>query len=209
MTLQAIPRGELERKGYGVQVVVVDGGSQDRTVELAKETGAEVIVEPRRGYGIPLRTGFAHSSGELIATADADGTYPLEDLPALVDVLETEKLDFLTTNRFARTDKGAMSLRNQIGNRILTLTMKALFGLNIQDSESGMWVFRKSVLDRLTLKSNIPFSREIKIEACHYAKCSWKEVPIRYRVRAGKAKHGGWKVGFTNLCYTFKKRLIR
>lgn len=208
-TVASVPREALGRMGYETQVVVVDGGSTDRTVELARAEGAEVVVEPIRGYGIPLRTGFAYSSGDIIATADGDATYPLEDLPDLVQVLEERGLEFITTNRFAYMDRGAMSFRNRVGNAVLTLSTRLLFGMTLRDSESGMWVFRRSILDRMVLRSNIPLSREIKIEACHYARCTWAEVPIRYRLRAGKVKHGGWRVGLTNLAFTFSKRIRR
>ena len=71
-TIAAIPRIELEKLGYEVQILVVDGGSKDKTVELAKKAGAEIIMEPRRGYGQAYWTGFAHAKGDIIATADAD-----------------------------------------------------------------------------------------------------------------------------------------
>ena len=53
------------------------------------------------------------------------------------------------------------------------------------------------------------FSQELKIEACHFAKCRWKEIPIKYYPRSGRAKLGGWKVGFGNLFHLIKKRIIR
>jgi len=208
-TIQAIPKAELESMGYEVQIVVVDNGSNDGTGELAKMAGADVVYEPRRGYGRAFKAGFAHVRSDIIATADADETYPVEDIPRLVKILEQEKLDFLTTNRFAFMEKGAMSQRNKIGNRILSLTMKLLFGLNIKDSQSGMWVFRRSILEELKLNSNTPFSQELKIEACHFARSSWKEFPINYKPRSGKAKLGGWKVGVGNLLHMFKKRFVR
>lgn len=208
-TIRAIPRDKLEKMGYEVEVLVVDNGSDDGTGELARRAGAEVVFEPKPGYGSAYKAGFACATGDIIATADADLTYPVEDIPRLVKILEEEKLDFLTTNRFALMDKDAMSFRNKVGNTILNLSMRLLFGLDIKDSQSGMWVFRRSILGKLKLTSNTPLSQELKIEACHFAKCHWKEILIRYQPRTGKAKLGGWKVGITNLLHLFKKRLIR
>ncbi len=208
-TISSIPRTKLEEMGYEVQVLLVDGGSEDKTVELAKKAGAEIIIEPKRGYGVAFKTGFAHAKGDIIATADADATYPLKDVPKLVQMLEKNNLEFITTNRFALMDEDAMSFRNKAGNTILTLITRIFFRINIRDCQSGMWVFRKDILDRLVLKANTPFSQEIKIEACHFAKCRWKEVPIRYYPRVGKAKFGGWKVGFKCLFNLIEKRLIR
>ena len=208
-TVRAIPRAEINRIGYQCQVLVVDNGSEDATVELAAGAGAEVVSEPNRGYGTALKKGFAAADGDIIVTADADATYPLEDIPRLVQILDSENIDFITTNRFALMPKEAMSKRNRVGNAILSWTMRLLFGLKIEDSQSGMWVFRKAILQRLRLTSNTPLSQEIKIEACHFARCPWKEVPIQYRPRSGKAKLGGWKVGTGNLIHLVSKRLHR
>ena len=208
--IRAIPKNELEKMGFDVQILVVDGDSQDRTRELASKAGAEVIIEPRRGYGRAYKTGFAHATSEIIATADADLTYPVEDIPEFVRMLQDENLDFITTNRFAFMERDAMSLRNRIGNSILNLATRLLFRVNLKDSQSGMWVFRKDILDSLVLKSDkMSFSEELKLEACHFARCRWKEVPIQYRVRIGKIKLRGWRDGFWNLLYLVKKRFTR
>jgi glycosyltransferase involved in cell wall biosynthesis len=208
-TINDIPRSKLAVMGYDVQVVVVDGISNDGTAERAREAGAEVILERRRGYGQAYKKGFAYADGDIIITADADATYPMEDIPRLVSILEQEELDFITTDRLSYLAKDVMSFRNRVGNAILTLTTNLLFRLNIKDCQSGMWVFKKSILERLVLKSNTPFSQEIKIEVGHFTKSRWREVPIQYRPRLGKTKCGGWKVGLVNYCDLFRKRLIR
>lgn len=210
-TIQAIPKDELERMGYEVQILVVDNDSSDGTAELARKAGADVVFEPRHGYGSAYKAGFAHARGDVIATTDADGTYPVEDIPRLVKIFEQEKLDFLTTNRFASMEKGAMSFRNKVGNTILSLATRILFRLNLRDPESGLWVFKKEILDNSKLGSDTwPFSHELKIEACYYNRCCWKEVPIQYRGRTGETKlQSGWRVGFTDLLHIMKKRIIR
>jgi dolichol-phosphate hexosyltransferase len=210
-TVKAIPKAELEATGHKVQILVVDNGSEDYTGAFAAEAGADVIQEPRRGYGSAFKAGFAKASGDIIATADADFTYPVEDIPKLVKILEDEQLDFVTTNRFALMEKGAMSLRNKIGNSILSITVRVLFQIKIRDPESGMWVFRKEVLEGLRLGSNKwPFSHELKLEACYFDKRRWKEVPVKYRTRVGDTKlMSGWLVGLTDLAHIAQKRIIR
>jgi len=210
-TVRAIPIEQIERIGYNSQVLVVDNGSNDRTAELATRAGADVVLEPIRGYGSALKKGFSAASGDVIVTADADATYPVETIPVLLETFDRDRLDFLTTNRFVSLDKAAMSPQNRLGNAVLALETRILFGMNMKDPESGMWMFRKDILDKLKLHSNSwPLSHEIKIEACYYAGCRWKEVAIQYRPRVGQTKLlNGWRVGFIDLLHIAKKRVVR
>ncbi|MGB2581261.1 MAG: glycosyltransferase family 2 protein [Thermoplasmata archaeon] len=187
------------------EILVVDTNSEDRTKEIATSLGAIVLDEPRRGYGRAYRTGFENAKGEFIATLDADMTYPATDLPGLVDMLDAEGLDFITTNRFARMEKGAMRTKHRIGNWVLSTATRLLFRVRVRDSQSGMWVFRRSVLDVVKLESlGMAMSEEIKIEA--FRKARAKEVPITYRVRIGEVKLNSWRDGLGNLKFLFRKR---
>jgi len=208
--LKAIPKSELNDMGFDVQILVINNGSEDSTEEIARQAGADVIVEPRVGYGRALKTGFANATGEIIATCDADGSYPVDEIPKLLAILEAEGLDFVTTNRLARLGQDAMSFRNRLGNRILSATTRMLFAINLKDSQSGMWLFRKDLLNRLRLRSDgMAFSEEIKLGACYFAKCRWREVPIQYRRRIGDARICAWRDGVQNLLFLARKRLAR
>ena len=209
-TVEAIPKAELEEMGYEVEILVVDNGSDDGTGDLAREAGAEVVYEPRHGYGYAYKAGFAHAQGDFIATADADLTYPVEDIPKFLKILEDENLDFITTNRYAYMQKEAMSSLHRLGNFALTMTTRLLFRLPLKDSQSGMWVFRKELLDRMVLRFNtMALSEELKIEACCFLKCRWREFPIQYRVRVGKVKLRSWRDGFGNGFSLTRKRISR
>lgn len=188
------------------EIVVVDTESKDRTVEIAISKGARVIDEPRRGYGRAYKTGFENAKGEILATLDADCTYPAEDIPGLVKILEDENMDFITTDRLSKMEKGVMSAKHRLGNWILKVTTNLLFGMRIKDSQSGMWVFKKSIMKKIQLTSDgMPLSEEIKIEAWKRG-LKAKEVPIVYRMRKGEAKLQSWQDGFKNLKFLFKKR---
>lgn len=187
------------------EVLVVDTDSRDRTRDIAAGKGAVVVPEPRRGYGRAYKTGFERASGEIVATLDADMTYPASQIPRLANMLESQGLDFITTDRFADMAKGAMSAKHRLGNRVLSLTARVLFRVKVRDSQSGMWVFRRSLLASLTLESDgMAMSEEIKIEAFRKAKAA--EVPITYRVRVGEVKLQSWRDGLGNLRFLFKKR---
>lgn len=187
------------------EILVVDTDSRDRTREIAAQKGASVVQEPRRGYGRAYKTGFERASGDIIATLDADMTYPAHEIPKLASMLESKGLDFITTDRFADMAKGAMGAKHRFGNKVLSVTARVLFRVKVRDSQSGMWVFRKSVLDKLTLESDgMAMSEEIKIEAFKKARAT--EVPITYRVRVGEVKLQSWNDGLGNLKFLFKKR---
>jgi len=206
--VRAIPKERLAEQGYDTQILVVDNGSTDGTGDLAKQAGADVVREQRRGYGRAYKTGFKEAKGQIIVTADADLTYPVEIIPELVKMLEEQNLDFITTNRFAKMEKNAMSIRNKIGNTVLNLTTRMLFSADIRDSQSGMWCFRREVLQHIKLVSDhMPFSQELKIKTIKSKKFKWVEVPIEYRTRVGEVKLNGWKDGFNNLFHLFKLRL--
>ena len=127
------------------EIIVVDGGSKDRTAELAREAGAKVIIEPKRGYGLAYKRGFAAATGELIATADADGTYPIEMIPHVVDFLLKKDLNFVNCSRLPLADSKSMHRMNMLGNVGLSLVASALYLHPFRDICSGMWVFRRAV----------------------------------------------------------------
>ena len=205
---QVIDSVRLALSGIEHEILVVDTNSKDRTREIARQKGALVIEEPRRGYGRAYKTGFERSRGRVIATLDADCTYPAEDIPALYKMLDEKVLDFITTNRFAELEEGAMTAKHRLGNFALTFTSNLFFGVRIKDSQSGMWVFRRDILDRLVLTDDgMPMSEEIKIEA--FRKVRSLEVPIVYRRRVGEVKLSSWKDGWKNMKFLFKKRFRR
>ncbi len=188
------------------EIIVVDSNSKDKTVEIAESKGAKIIKENRLGYGRAYKTGFQHAKGDIIVTLDGDLTYPAYKIKELVKMLENESLDFITCDRLTNLSKDVMSLKHRFGNWVLTATANILFGIKINDSQSGMWIFRKNILNKLNLTSDeMAFSEEIKIEA-HKKGFRFKEVLIEYRIRKGEAKIMSWKHGIGNLLFLFRKR---
>jgi glycosyltransferase involved in cell wall biosynthesis len=109
-TITKIPLEELRRRGFDCEVIVVDGGSTNGTDKIARELGARVIHEPRRGYGRACKTGFEEAKGDIIAVLDGDASYPPEYIPYLVDFLIKHDLDMLIARRVP--EPGAMSTLN-------------------------------------------------------------------------------------------------
>ncbi len=187
------------------EVLVVDTNSKDKTREIAVSKGARIIDEPRRGYGRAYKTGFAEAKGEFLATLDADCTYPASDIPKFVEILEGENLDFISCDRLSTLEKEVMSAEHRLGNWLLKTVTNILFSMKIADSQTGMWVFRRSILSRFDLTSDeMALSEEIKIEAAK--KCRFKEMPIKYSPRKGEVKLNTWGDGIGNLKFLFSKR---
>ncbi len=197
------------------EALVVDGDSTDGTGEIARREGARVLIERRRGYGRAYRTGFGEASGDLIVTMDGDATYPAEMIPVLVRRLLDEGLDFLSADRLYQIDRQAMTTEHRIGNWVLNTFLRIAYGhylrevpgRRIRDSQSGMWVFRRSILPYLTVgEDGMAMSEEIKLEVVLHG-FRFEEVPIRYAERWGAPKLSSWRDGGRNLLFLFRKRL--
>jgi glycosyltransferase involved in cell wall biosynthesis len=189
------------------ETIVVDNGSTDGTSEVARNFGAKVIREDVRGYGRSYKTGFASATGDLIVTLDGDHSYPPDAISYLLEAFLHLDADFLNTSRFPVRDRKAMSFLNKLGNLVLSVAMSVLYFRWVRDSQSGMWVFRRSILERLKLTSDgMAFSEEIKIEALKSRHVRFVEISIQYTSRLGETKLNLWRDGFYNLWFILRKR---
>lgn len=192
------------------EVIVVDNNSTDRTSEVAARLGAKVIREEVRGYGRAYKRGFAIATKDLIITLDGDQSYPVDALSYLIEAFLHLEVDFLNASRFPVRDPRAMSLRSRVGNLILGMAMSVLFLRWVRDSQSGMWVFRRSILKDMKLESDgMAFSEEIKIEALRHPAIRFGEISIMYSSRLGESKLNPWRDGVQNLLFMAKKRFLR
>ncbi|UCC77418.1 MAG: glycosyltransferase family 2 protein [Anaerolineales bacterium] len=192
------------------EVIVVDNNCTDRTAEVAAAMGAKVVCESKPGYGAAYKAGFRAASGDIIVTMDGDATYPRAFIPILLDVLIEENLDFISCDRTGHKADEANSFLRVLGNFVLNLTIFGLFFVWLKDSQSGMWVFRRSILPQLELTSDeMAFSEELKIEAFSKRNLRARELPIYYKARIGESKLNLWRDGFANLLFLFRKRLGR
>lgn len=190
------------------EVIVVDNGSTDGTVDVARSQGATVVVEQAKGYGCAYRTGLPLAKGDIIATLDGDGQYPSAAISPMVDCLLDRDLDFVSGARFPLTNGNSMCRRNVVGNLIQTYAMRLLFRVPVTDSQSGMWVFRRRVLSRLQLVSDgMSFSEEIKLEVVRRRDVRFGEFHIDYQERIGETKLYPWRDGALNMWFLLRRRL--
>ena len=189
------------------QTIVVDNGSTDRTSDVAQSMGAVVVREDVRGYGRAYKRGFKAATGDVIVTLDGDHSYPPDAIAYLLEAFLHLEADFLNASRFPVRDKQAMSFKHKFGNLILSVAMSLLYFRWIRDSQSGMWVFRRSILDQMKLLSDsMAFSEEIKIEALKNPRVRFEEISIMYSSRLGEIKLNPWRDGFHNLWFLVRKR---
>ena len=211
-TIDSIKTDIFKEKKWDLEITIIDGNSKDNTRKIAKEKGAEVIIEQRRGYGRAYKTGMAKTNGDIIVTGDADATYPFDRIHNYIQLLLDENLDFITTDRFAELKQGSMSIKHRFGNLVLATVLRILFLINIKDSQSGMWIFKKSALEHIQpldeFHDGMPFSEEIKIEMFTNKRIKAKEIPSTLKPREGQVKLESFKDGWKNLKFLFKKRLI-
>jgi hypothetical protein len=120
------------------------------------------------------------------------------------------EVDFLNASRFPVRDRQAMSFKHHFGNLVLSVAMSILYFRWVRDSQSGMWVFRRSILKDMQLESDsMAFSEEIKIEALKNPRVRFGEISIMYTSRIGEIKLNPWRDGVHNLLFLVKKRLPR
>ena len=167
------------------------------------------MFETRKGYGNAYKAGLPRATGDIIATADGDGTYPTKSIGPIIDHMLASKLDFISASRFPLRNRNAMRFRNVLGNKILTYATRLLWWRWIADSQSGMWVFRREVLRRIKPRNpGMPFSEEIKLEVID-KKLRFGEYHIDYNERIGEPKLFPWKDGVDNLLFLIRRRLRR
>jgi len=190
----------IEASGRPGEVLVIDNGSTDRSVELAEAAGARVVHEPRRGYGSAYLRGLAEAKGEYVVMADADGTYPLRRLGEFVDLLEAGNELVLGSRFKGQIHKGAMPWAHRwIGNPILTFILNVFYGVRVSDAHCGMRAIRRSAVPKLDLHSTgMEFASEMILKASK-RKLHVGEIPIDYQPRVGESKLNTWRDGWRHL----------
>ena len=193
------------------EIIVVSNRSTDNTLALARELGVIAIQDGRVkndiGYGFAHMTGLKNSTGNIIATADGDGTYPLEQLERAIDFLLDNELDFVSCNRYPLQPGTKIPFKLQLGVNLLNWETRLLYGLKINDILSGMWVLQQEAVKHLGLtEGDWNLSPQIKLNAATTKKISFAEFGIGQSLRLGQTKQHYWKTGFNHLWWIFKNR---
>jgi glycosyltransferase involved in cell wall biosynthesis len=169
----------MHQLGIVGEVLVVDNGSTDKSVEVARAAGARVVKHDLKGYGNALRRGFAEAQGTFVIMGDADDSYDFTDLGRFVDGLRAGA-DVVMGNRLAGEVKpGAMPwLHRWVGNPGLTFALNLMFQTGVGDTHCGMRGFRKDALRKMNLQMpGMELASELVIKG-RLANLKVTEIPI-------------------------------
>ena len=180
----------LADTGWEFEVLVVDDGSTDGTAEEAEKTGARVLRQPRNfGYGAALKRGIRAARHEWILITDADGTYPVEFIPKLLE--QHEAYEMVVGARVGKTVK--IPLIRRPAKAFLRCLASYLSGMAIPDLNSGLRLMQRSLVQRYEhlLPAGFSFTTTITM-ACACNQHGMLFVPIDYHARLGSSKIRAW-----------------
>ncbi len=187
---------ELLSEGY-TRILVVDGYSKDKTVEIARSKGAKVIYQKGKGKAGAIKTAIESVETPYILVMDADYTYDPKDIEKLLRYPGYDEVIGL------RKDRENIPLLHRIGNKIISSTLSLLMGQRISDPCSGMYLLKTESARKLEILSEgFDIEAEIAGEMLIHGKVA--EVPISYRKREGEKKLRSWRDGMRILLTVFK-----
>ncbi|HMF13162.1 MAG TPA: glycosyltransferase family 2 protein [Gemmataceae bacterium] len=184
-TLADMPAGSVD------EVILVDDGSTDRTVQLARDMGLTVVVHPHnRGYGGNQKTCYAEAlkrGADIVVMIHPDYQYDSRVIPHAVGFIELDICDVVLGSRIrsrAEAFKGGMPAYKYVANRLLTAFENVALGQNLGDFHSGFRVYRRDVLERIPYEGNsddFVFDTQFLVQAVRLGyRLGDVPVPVRY-----------------------------
>ena len=183
---------ELQKYLFKPHIIVVDGNSADRTLDRAKEYGAETLLQDGYGKGNALTNGIRHidDDSEYVVLTDADFTYPAQYVPEMIDILEKNpNVGMVCGDRSdGYSEKNVSGFVFYLGNRLLAFLHNRINGVKVDDPLTGLRVIRATIVKDRAFKSQ-GFDVEVELNS-QVIKSGYNvtETPIVYRKRIGKKK---------------------
>ena len=181
----------LKATGRSYEIIVADNGSTDQSVALARSLGARVVHIKTPGYGAAVSGGLAEARNSVAVMLDCDLSYPVEEIPKLLEQVDLG-FDFVLGNRLgAGLEKGAMPVLHQrLGTPVLSTLIRVLTGMPVYDSNSGLRAVRREALAKMSFCSTgMELASEMLMDAARI-KVKYKEIPIRFvKDQRGRRPH--------------------
>ena len=179
---EALPR-VLARMPAGYRAIVVDNGSTDGSADVARALAAEVVSEPRRGFGAACFAGLLAASAEVVCFMDADGSFDPAELSLVADDVAAGRADLVLGARRADS-AGAFPLHARLANHALALELRRRSGVRLTDIGPMRAARRERLLALGVRDRRFGWPLEMVLRA---AAAGWRveEVPVAYTSRAG------------------------
>ncbi len=181
---------------YPKEIIIVDGNSTDGTIEIVKDTNfCRLIIEPRRGYGLALRTGMKNAKGNIIVMVDGDGTYEVRHINRMLDKMVEKDVDMVLATRMYDPNK-AMGLMNFLGNKVITWFFDFFYSQFLSDTQSGFRAISREAINNVELiEDDMAYATEMLIKFAVEG-YNMVEVPTTYKARKyGRPKLRRFKSG--------------
>lgn len=179
----------MEKNKIRGEVIVADNNSTDDSIKVAKEAGAKVVKEKKRGYGAAYLAGFAKAKGDVIVMGDSDGTYDFSHIPEFLRKID-EGYDFVNGSRIkGEIAPGAFRFSHRfIAVPLLTGILNNFFKTSFSDAHCGMRAFTSDAYKAMDLRcQGMELASEMIMKAAAI-NLKTTEIPIRYLPRIGQSK---------------------
>jgi glycosyltransferase involved in cell wall biosynthesis len=195
-----------------IKVVVIDDGSEDATIAVAENAGADFIFSMplNMGLGAAVRQGLAVSQkleADIAVMIDADNEYPAHKIPDLIKPILNGDADYVMGSRFLGTIKG-MKIHRRIGNYCFTLLQSILLKKWIYDGQSGMRAFSKQAIEHAEIIHNYNYAQVLTLNLVRKG-FRLLEIPIPYRVRTKGHSFIKFKAYITSVLPAIYKEMRR
>jgi glycosyltransferase involved in cell wall biosynthesis len=193
------------------EIVVVDNGSKDRTVEIAREAGATVLHETKKGYGYPCLTGIEHiktNNADVVVFVDGNYSDHPDEIEKLVEPVIRNDYDLVLGSRtLGQVEEGALRIPVQFGNWLATVLIRIFYNFRFTDVGPFRAIKFNKLLE-LDMNDNLGWTIEMQVKAVR-KKYRITEVPVSYRAGTGKSKLTGNLRGIVLVGYRIIRAIVK
>lgn len=174
---------DFKRELPFARIIVFDNNSEDRSMEIASMSGAEVVIEKRHGKGTVLQTAFNKIDSDIYIMVDGDDTYPAEEVKKMIEPILNDEADMVVGSRFEYATNKSIKFINKVGNILILNILNVCFSSSLKDVLSGYRVMNKNFIKNLAIISTgFEIETEMTLQAL-VRNFRIVEIPIKYRER--------------------------